>query len=121
MCFCDEATVNGDFGYRGLPTAKPGVCAPDAPELSEGQSLLYDEPGRCDKIDSHSYHYRVVRWYSSAYLLVRHGSRDEHLLLSASLLDTLSPLESSPRYWILNALYHAYCDGKRVEIKKADH
>lgn len=122
MCCCDRPTVNGEFGYKWQPNDTPIVRTPYAPELVEGQSLLHDEPGRCGGIDSHSHHYRVVKWYSSVYLLVRHGGGDEHFRLCTTkpFLDTLAALESTARYWALNALYHAYSDGKRAGVDKTD-
>ncbi|GGG87103.1 hypothetical protein [Edaphobacter dinghuensis] len=116
MCCCDKPTVNGEFGYKWQPNDAPMVRRPNAPELHEGQSLIHDEPGRCGGLDSHCHHYRVVKWYSSVYLLVRHGGGDEcfRLCTTKALLDTLAALDSSPRYWMLNSLYHAYGDGKRI-------
>jgi hypothetical protein len=123
MCCCEKPTVNGEFGYKWQPNDIPIVRTPHAPELLEDQSLLYDEPGRCGGLDSHSHHYRLVRWYSSLYLLVRHGGGDEsfRLCTTTTLLDTLTALDSNARYWVLNALYHAHSDGKKAGIDKAEN
>jgi hypothetical protein len=123
MCCCDKPTVNGELGYKWQPNDVPMVRRPHAPGLQEGQSLLHDEPGRCGGLDSHCHHYRVVKWYSGIYLLVRHGGGDEcfRLCTTKSLLDALTALDSTGRYWLLNALYHAYSDGKKAGIDKTDN
>ena len=123
MCCCDQPTVNGEFGYKWQPNDAPMVRRPDAPELLEGQSLLHDEAGRCGGLDSHCHHYRVVQWHSSLYLLVRHGGGDEsfRLCTTESLLDSLSALDSTARYWLLNAIYHAYSDGKKAGTEKTNN
>jgi hypothetical protein len=122
MCCCDQPTVNGEFGYKWQPNDAPIIRRPDPPELLEGQTLLHDEPGRCGGLDSHCHHYRIVKWYSSTYLLVRHGGGDEYFRLSMtkSLVDALTTLDSTARYWLLNAIYHAYSAGKKEGTEKAN-
>jgi hypothetical protein len=113
MCVCEKPTINGELGYRWNDANKPaGVYRANPPELGEGDSLLYDEPGRCGGQDSHSYHYRVVQKLGTLYLLVRHGGGDERVRLSNGkvLLMGLELLGTS-RYWTLNAIYHAHADG----------
>jgi hypothetical protein len=115
--------VNGELGYKWQPNDTPTIRRPDAPELLEGENLLHDEPGRCGGLDSHCHHYRVVKWYSSVYLLVRHGGSDESFRLSTtkSLLDSLAALDSTTRYWFLNAIYHTYSDGKKTGTEKTNN
>jgi hypothetical protein len=116
MCCCEKPNVNGEVGYRwNDPTAAAGVHPVNAPELVDGEILLYDDPGRCGGLDSHSYHYRLVRSYSSVFLLVRHGAGDECFRLSCtnSLLDAFAVMGSTARYWMFNTIYHARSDAER--------
>lgn len=114
MCCCDKPTVNGEPGYKWQPTDNPSVRPPQPPAIMDGDVLLFDEPGRCGGIDSHSHHYRVVQNCGLS-LLVRHGGGDERIRLSLykQQPEILLNLSSSDRYWILNAIYHAYSDGKK--------
>jgi hypothetical protein len=115
VCCCMNPNINGEVGYRwNDPTAAPGVYPVNAPELGNADILLYDEPGRCGGIDSHSFHYRLVKT-CGVYLLVRHGGGDERFRLSytKSLLDTFAAMNSTARYWMFNAIYHARSDAER--------
>jgi hypothetical protein len=83
MCCCGKPTINGELGYRwNNPNAEPMIHPVNAPDVSEGETILYDEPGRCGGIDSHSFHYRVTKLHGSLFLLVRHGAGDERIRLS---------------------------------------
>jgi hypothetical protein len=113
MCCCGTPVVNGQTGYKWNSTDKPGVRPVNPPSLNENDQLLRDEPGRCGGLDSHSHHYRLVKSYGSLMLLVRHGGGDERLHLSGPLATVLDHLDSNDCYWALNAIYHAYSDGKR--------
>ena len=66
MCSCGKPTINGELGYRWQPTDAPSIHPLNPPDLRPGETLVYDEPGRCGGMDSHSFHYRVVssirRW-----------------------------------------------------------
>jgi hypothetical protein len=125
MCCCVKTNVNGEVGYRwNAPTAAPGVHPVNAPELADDDMLLYDEPGRCGGLDSHSYHYRLVRSHSSVCLLVRHGGGDERFRLSCtnSLLDALKVMGTTVRYWMFNTIYHARSDaGRESREREAMH
>ena len=74
--------------------------------------MLYDEPGRCGGMDSHSHHFRVVRDIGLD-LLVRHGGGEERVRLSGPIEAGLQALDSDARYWLLCAIYHAHHDGER--------
>jgi hypothetical protein len=113
MCCCGTPVVNGESGYKWSSTDKPGVRPVDPPSLNDNDQLLRDEPGRCGGLDSHSHHYCLVKSYGSLVLLVRHGGGDERLHLSGPLATVLDHLDSTDCYWALNAIYHAYSDGKR--------
>jgi hypothetical protein len=110
MCNCiKHPTVNGEPGYR-WNDEREGVHPINPPDLEEGDELLYDEPGRCGGIDSHSHHFRVVKKSSWYYLIVRHGGGDERIRLAgcnekAGLLPALELLDSHTRYWLLQSIY----------------
>jgi hypothetical protein len=113
MCCCDHPNVNGEPGYKWQPNQTPTTRKPDAPELQEGDVLLYDEPGRCGGLDHHAHHFRVVKAYSSLFLLVRHGGGDERIRMFPhnGLVKTFDALDSTARYWILSTLHAAHRDG----------
>lgn len=115
MCCCEQPTINGQPGYKWQPTDNPSIRPPQPPTIQNEDVLLFDEPGRCGGIDSHSHHYRVVQEYGTLFLLVRHGGGDERIRLSLykKQPEVFIHLSSNARYWLLNAIYHAYSDGKR--------
>lgn len=128
MCCCGKPTINGERGYRwNNPDAEPTVFPINPPAVQEGETILYDEPGRCGGLDSHSHHYRVVLSHGTLWLLVRHGGGDERIYLSCTktLLEPLAKLDSNGRYWILNALHHgqsrAAFDAREREHSKWVH
>ena len=82
MCCCGKPIVNGEFGYKWQPNDAPGVRESDPPELRDGDELIYDEPGRCGGLDSHSHHYRVVARTGYFELLVRHGGGEDRVSLA---------------------------------------
>jgi hypothetical protein len=103
------------MGFKWQPEDHPSVRGISAPELREGDVLLYDEPGRCGGLDCHSHHYRIVMTHGTMFLLVRHGGGDERIRLScaATLKGPLAAMDSTARYWLLSALYHAQEDAAR--------
>jgi hypothetical protein len=113
MCCCAKPNVNGTFGYSW--DGKGESTRPVAPPaLGERDVLLYDEPGRCGGMDSHCHHYRLVKdgpWVS---LLVRHGGGDERMHLSLPRGFAFDSLDSSTRYWVFSAIYHASSDARRA-------
>ena len=120
MCMCGRAVKNGEPGYSwdGKGTSIREVNPPD---LAKGDTLLYDEPGRCGGLDSHSHHFRVVRTeYGGMVLLVRHGGGDERI--TAGLFNVLSAplaaMSSTDRYWVLHAIYEARGYGMRDAREK---
>jgi hypothetical protein len=116
MCCCGKPTINGEIGYRwNDPNSPPGIHSVNAPELDANDTLLYDEPGRCGGLDSHAYHYRLVRHSSSTFLLVRHGGGDERFRFSCTeaLLAGFAAMDTSVRYWTFNAIYHACSDARQ--------
>lgn len=114
MCCCGKPVVNGEVGYRwNNPNAEAGVHPVNAPDTKESDKLLYDLPGRCGGLDSHSYHYRIVR-NAGIYLLVRHGGGDERIYLSSVIENVfLSMGSETDIYWTANTIYHAHANGAR--------
>lgn len=113
MCMCGKPVVNGEEGYR-WNSERTSIHPVNAPDLREGDTLLADLPGRCGGSDSHSYHYRLVKSYGGLSLLVRHGGGDERIhYLAGPLEQVLTTMDSTSLYWLLNAIYHAYSDGRR--------
>lgn len=109
MCCCEKPTINGEMGYQWQPSNAPMVHPAFPPDVAADETILYDEPGRCGGLDSHSHHYRVTcRNNSSFYLRVRHGAGDDavHLnLYGKGLKEMLAALDSNSRYWLLNEMY----------------
>ena len=111
MCSCDpHPNINGQPGYKWQPEDPPRIRPVDPPALAEGDTLLYDEPGRCGGIDSHCHHFRVVQRTGALYLLVKHGGGEERHQFGWSktaLPSALAALDSDQRYWMLCTAYHA--------------
>jgi hypothetical protein len=115
MCMCGKPTINGQPGYSwdGKST---GVRPVNAPALADGDSLVYDEPGRCGGLDSHCHHFRLVLNGCHAAMLVRHGGGDERFEMAKylpgvnHLVDALRAADTHGRYWILHLLYKIHSD-----------
>ena len=110
MCFCNQPTIN--------------TKAWRAPDLQDGDVLLFDEPGRCGGLDHHSHHFRVVKHgCGTVSLLVRHGGGDERMRLfpHRQLPEFFGSMDSTTRYWILATIYDAYIDGKEDGYAKEHH
>lgn len=120
MCCCGKPTINGERAYRWQPNDTPSVYPINPPTLQDEDKLLYDEPGRCGGLDSHSHHYRVVSNYGQLLVLVRHGGGDERfpLGLYKNQQEILANLDSDARYWLLNAFYRACSKAKRDATEK---
>ena len=121
MCMCGKPTVNGEPGYS-WSGERTSVRPVDPPDLCESDVLLYDEPGRCGGLDSHSHHFRVVKSHGSYALLVRHGGGDERIRLPHPGIPALANLDSNGRYWLLlmihSAASHANEAGRSSEYAK---
>lgn len=115
MCCCNTPTVNGEFGYKWQPNDEPSIRQPHPPLLKDGDTVLYDEPGRCGGIDSHCHHFTLIKdGIGRIYLLYMHGSGDGRILLHCykeTLAKSLAALDSTGRYWVLRSLYEAHHDG----------
>lgn len=122
MCCCNQPNINGQLGYKWQLNDTPSIRRPSPPELGKDDELIYDEPGRCGEMDAHSHHYRVVKGFSSTFLLVQHGGGKESLRLSVTktMLDVLGSLDSNARYWMLHTIAHAYSNGKQDGAQTAN-
>ncbi len=112
MCCCGKPTINGEVGAYSWDGKHFSTRKPHAPELAEGDTLIFDEPGRCGGIDSHCHHVRVVKADSGGahYLLVQHGGGAERIRLRCTgdmviRSGTLAAMDSNARYWLLMTLY----------------
>ena len=122
MCMCGKPTLNGEPGYS-WDGKSHGRYPVNPPEMQEGDELLYDEPGRCGGLDSHSYHLRVVRArYGGFKLRIRHGGGDECIDLGSTRMafDALAELDSNARYWLLLRLYHVQSDAARRATERCN-
>lgn len=120
MCSCGTPTVNGQNGYRWQPNDTPSIRRVNPPALSDGETLVRDEPGRCGGLDSHCHHYCLTMRHANYYLLVRHGGGDERIPLFNPEADAMKGLDSTSCYWIMSAIYHANAEGKRIARQAAD-
>lgn len=72
-------------------------------------------------MDSHSFHFRIVKSRGFYCLLVRHGGGDERIRLgSRPGADVLASLDSNSRYWLLQMLYHVQQSASDEAKHKAD-
>ena len=122
MCCCDKPTINGQPGYKWQPNNPPSIRAVDPPLLDSDDSLIYDEPGRCGGLDAHCHHYCVVKCFGSYYLYARHGGGDVRIRLSLTptMENTLASLDTTARYWLLHAIYHAHEAGSETAREKTE-
>jgi hypothetical protein len=121
MC-CHSKPTRNDEEYNDLDFR--------APEIEEGDTILFDECGRCSPqvngkggTDYHSHHFRFVNAkYGGYFLLVRHGGGDERLSMGyehTRLAEVLALLpDSDTRYLMLHALYNTFKTGARQATEK---
>ena len=110
MCCCGKPTKNGETGAYSWDGKTFMTRQPDPPDIKEGDTILFDEPGRCGGTDSHCHHVRLVRSSGCVDLLVRHGGGDERIRSvshSPTFVPMLEGLSSDARYWFLLAIHHA--------------
>lgn len=123
MCCCGKPTINGEhlaYSWDGKTFITRQV---DAPELADGDELLFDEPGRCGGIDCHAYHFRLVKNLGKLYLLVRHSASDERLDIGRvkQCLGIWQAVSPSDRFWLLQSIHSAArkCSDKARESESA--
>ena len=97
-----------------------------APELKDGDRLIFDEPGRLlDNYDgragqycSRAYYFRVVAGeFGGLRLLVNHGGGQEDIPLGGKFMGiepSLQQLNGEGRYRLLAAIYHVQEDQKQA-------
>jgi hypothetical protein len=108
MCCCGKPTINGEpnaYSWDGKTFLTHTV---NPPELSEADSLLFDEPGRCGAVDSHCHHFRLVKNGCLFFLLVQHCGGIERIQLASwndHLSATLLTMDTNTRYWLIHSIY----------------
>ncbi len=116
MCCCGKPTINGQPGAYSWNGQTFSTWPVSPPALMDGDSLLWDEPGRCGGIDAHSHHFRLVKGYGgSLAILVQHGGGRERVGLGSAAklaLQGLDTTDSDARFWLLHTLYSAHSDGR---------
>jgi hypothetical protein len=117
MCCCGKPNINGTPSAYSWDGQRWMTYKPNPPDLLDGDTLLYDEPGRCGGIDAHSHHFRLVKAASYGHaILVRHGGGDERIHLGcvgSLLVPSLASLDSNGRYWFMHTVYSTLRDGQR--------
>jgi hypothetical protein len=126
MCCCGKPTINGTPNAYSWDGRHFMTRTPNAPALLDGETLVYDEPGRCGGIDAHSHHFRLVRdRYAIGHSIrVRHGGGEECIGLGCTaeqFIPNLAALDSNARFWWMYLLYSAHQDGARHAERATDH
>lgn len=119
MCCCKTPSINGQVNAYSWDGKHFGTREPNAPDLTDGDELIWDLPGRCGGVDSHCHHFRVVKGrYGDCALLVRHGGGDERLPLGRDgrIVGPLQILDDGTRYFFVMRFYHLMTG----EIRKAE-
>ena len=112
MCCCEKNVVNGQPGYSwdGHTTQIHPIVPPD---IAQGDTVLFDEPGRCCKvrgIDCHCHHLAFVKSDgNSRYIACRHGGGTVcyEVPRYAKIDYVLAGLDSDGRYWLMYAMWEA--------------
>lgn len=112
MCMCKVPSVNGTpNAYSWNDQSVTMTYQVNPPAALEGDDLVFDEPGRCErgKCDSHSHHMRLYRNGHQFILACRHGGGDERYAMRtyADLSTAMAGLDSNPRYWMLLSMWMA--------------
>lgn len=93
-----------------------------APEIGEGEAIVYSECGRIvtygeteRRVDCRSHYFRVVkRPFGGHDLLVKHGGGTERIELRDLFpVSALAAMSSDDRYKLLHALYDMHSDGRK--------
>ena len=124
MCCCPRPNINGTPNAYSWDGKTIGTRPIHAPTPAEGDTVLFDEPGRCGGLDAHSHHFIVVKaQYGGFFLLVMHGGGQEQIALGYRnyLIETLPRLDTTDRYWILHDLYSALREYGKAERTRERH
>lgn len=134
MCMCEHANVNGTLNAYSWNTDHKSTYPVNPPAPREGDELLYDEPGRCVRgvreggisggLDSHAYHFRLVKSRYDYAVLVRHGGGDECVPLGSigkRIAPCFTGLDSESRYFLMYALYSTHRDARNAATSETSN
>jgi hypothetical protein len=123
MCSCGKPVVNGQPGYKWQPSHAASAYPVHPPTLEDRDELLYDEPGRCGGLDSHSHHFRLVKNHGAFFILVAHGAGEERHQFgwSSTLTLPFAAMDSNGRYWVMQAAHHAIQRAAREAEQKTEN
>jgi hypothetical protein len=108
MCCCGKPTIDGEPNAYSWDGVTRLTYETHPPAMIDGDVLLFDEPGRCGKIDAHGHHLRLVKNCGRLVLLSQRGDSAERLTLFSYMLtfaELLATLDSNARYWILHMIH----------------
>ena len=92
-----------------------------APDLSEGDTLIYSECGRVlDNTCYRSHYFRLVRGqYGGYYLLVKHGGGQERTKIAYSnrIIPSLENLDSDARYFIFHTMHRIELEARTLAVE----
>lgn len=99
-----------------------------APQLEEGDTLLFSECGRVvkahtyghdrDGIDYRSHYFRIVKRHGACYLLVKHGGGQEGFRLDYRAAQFFAPLDSTERYLLMHTFYNTHAHARRSATRE---
>lgn len=93
-----------------------------APDVNEGETILFSECGRIlGNVDYRSHYFRLVKCEFGGFaLLVKHGGGQERLeeYCIRKIVPALACLDSDNRYLTMYAVYQAYQTGHRAGYAK---
>lgn len=93
-----------------------------APAVSEGDVIMFDEPGRVlNNVCYRAYHFRVVKPEFGPYtLLVKHGGGTEswRMEYTTRVIDALQSLDSDSRFLLLHTIMRAHHESARITAEK---
>lgn len=127
MCMCKNPNVNGTPGAYSWNDGRTSTHPVVAPELLEGDEIIFDEPGRCvSGLDSHCHHVRLVRNRASVlgglWIVCRNGGGTTRFRVdNRSGLDAVcSYMNSDARYLFLLELWRmAYAASLAATAKES--
>lgn len=116
MCGCKwkfgVGSVNGvgKYSWNGKDES---THPPAPPTRAPDDVLLHDEPGRCTiGMDSHSYHFQMVKNHGAFVLLVKHGGGEQRIPMRCfwNLQSVIAQMDSDSRYTLMLEMYHMQRD-----------
>lgn len=115
MCCCGKPTINGQPGQYSWDGKSFNTYPHVPPETEDGDTVIYDEPGRCGGVDNHCHAYMVVkssmaRWF----LLYRHGGGQGRIEIPRYGFqgdrygDPFKGMDSDHRYWLMHSMFSVW-------------